>query len=417
MAASTIASRMRPGTYVSSIALLVAAACGANLVSSSGPIVVDSDTTDVLVGAQGTRGALGILDRVRSPGGLRAAQKPPSPDPVHAEPVEPEPLNIYAGTVGPGMSPAVAGVPSRAYVPNSEAGTVSVIDTSTLEVIDKFDVGRVPHHVTPDWDMGLLYVNNTEGDTLSVIDPRTAKPVATIAIIDPYNLYFTPDGSKAIVVAERYQRLDFFDRRTWKPLGSVDIPWPGVDHGDFTADGRYFLASTEFSGQVVKVDTETFQLVGRAEVGGLPIDVKVSPDGAVAYVTNQGRSGVSIVDPVSMTEIGFLPTGRGAHGLAVSRDTRSLYVSNRLDGSMSVIDLATRSVVATWKVGGSPDMIQVSADGTQVWVSNRFQGSVTVVDANSGRPIKTIVTGRGAHGLSLFPQPGRYSIGHNGVYR
>jgi len=331
--------------------------------------------------------------------------------------VPPPPRNIYGGALGPDLAPEVADIPVRVYVPNSGAGTVSVIDPTTFSVIDRFAVGKVPHHVTPSWDLSRLFVNNTEGNTLTVIEPRSGKPVETIPITDPYNLYFTPDGTKAIVVAERYQRLDFYDPSSWQPLGSVSIPWPGVDHGDFTADGRYFLASTEFSGQVVKVDTVTMELAGRLTVGGLPIDVKVSPDGAVVYVTNQGRHGVSIVDPVSMTEIGFVRTGRGAHGLNVSRDAASMYVSNRLEGSITVIDLATREVRATWPVGGSPDMLQVSADGSQLWASNRYHGSVSVIDTGGGAVLRTIATGAGAHGLTLFPQPGTQSIGHNGVYR
>ncbi|MDQ4067871.1 MAG: hypothetical protein M3203_00055 [Actinomycetota bacterium] len=327
------------------------------------------------------------------------------------------PVNIYAHTMAPQLSPAVADVPLRVYVPNSDAASVSVIDPATFRVIDRFNVGVRPHHVTPSWDLTKLYVNNTEGNTLTVIDPRTGRPQGDIPITDPYNLYFTPDGSKAIVVAERYMRLDFYNPNDWTFLKSVSIPWPGVDHGDFTADGRYFLASTEFSGQVVKVDTETMTLVGRAEVGSLPIDVKISPDGKVLYVANQGRHGVSLVDPETMTEIGFLRTGLGAHGLNVSRDAATLFVSNRMDGTISVIDFATRSVRTTWSVGGSPDMIQVSADGSQLWVSNRFHGSVSVIDTTKGRVLATIPTGAGAHGVSLFPQPGRYNVGHNGVFR
>ena len=339
----------------------------------------------------------------------------PAGDAQEAAP--PRPVNIYAHTMTPQLSPAVADVPLRVYVPNSDAASVSVIDPATMRVVDRFNVGVRPHHVTPSWDLTKLYVNNTEGNTLTVIDPRTGRPEANIPITDPYNLYFTPDGTKAIVVAERYMRLDFYNPSDWTFLKSVSIPWPGVDHGDFTADGRYFLASTEFSGQVVKVDTETMTLVGRAEVGSLPIDVKMSPDGKVLYVANQGRHGVSLVDPEAMQEIGFLRTGLGAHGLNVSRDAATLFVSNRMEGTISVIDFATRSVRETWRVGGSPDMIQVSADGSQLWVSNRFHGSVSVVDTTNGRVIATIPTGAGAHGVSLFPQPGRYNVGHNGVYR
>lgn len=340
---------------------------------------------------------------------------PTTEDPPAAVPAGP--VNIYAYTMAPELSPAVAGVPLRVYVPNSDAASVSVIDPKTLRVVDRFKVGTRPHHVTPSWDLTKLYVNNTEGNTLTEIDPMTGRPTRDIPITDPYNLYFTPDGTKAIVVAERYMRLDFYNPDDWSFIKSVGIPWPGVDHADFSADGRYFFASTEFSGQVVKVDTQEMALVGRGTVGSLPIDVKMSPDGTVLYVANQGRHGVSLVDPETMAEIGFLRTGTGAHGLNVSRDAATLFVSNRMEGTISVIDFATRSVRQTWRVGGSPDMIQVSADGARLWVSNRFHGSVSVIDTTDGRVIATIPTGAGAHGVSLFPQPGRYSVGHNGVYR
>jgi YVTN family beta-propeller protein len=348
---------------------------------------------------------------------LAEASSAPRPATAQAA-VAPPPVNVYSHiTSAAQFSPAVAGVPLRAYVPNSDAGTVSVIDPSTMKVIDKFDVGTRPHHVTPSWDLTKLYVNNTESNSLTVIDPRTGKPTGTIPITDPYNLYFTPDGTKAIVVAERFQRLDFYDANSWAFLKSVSIPWPGVDHADFSADGRYLFASTEFSGEVVKVDTQTMTYVSKADVGGLPIDVKLSPDGTVLYVANQGRNGVSIVDVDSMTEVGFIKTGVGAHGLNISRDTATLYVSNRMEGTVSIIDFGTRTLRDTWKVGGSPDMIQTSTDGTQLWVSNRFQGSVSVIDTSTGKVTNTIPTGAGAHGVSLFPQPGRYNVGHNGVYR
>ncbi len=326
-------------------------------------------------------------------------------------------MNLYAETKGPELSPAVAGIPARVYVPNSKSDTIDVIDPTTYQIIDHFAVGREPHHVTPSRDLTKLYVLDTQGDALTVIDARTGKVTGTISVPDPYNLYFTPDGSTAIVVAERYKRLDFRDPDTWALRGSVRIPHSGVDHLDFSADGRYLLASCEYSGWVVKVDIPTMRVTGKVRVGGLPVDVKVAPDGAVFYVANQGRHGVSVIDPVAMKEIDFLQTGRGTHGLVVSRDTRSLYATNRLGGSISVIDFATRKIVETWKIGGSPDMGGITSDGSQFWVSGRYNREVYIVDTRTGRLQHTIRVGAGPHGLALFPQPGRYSLGHNGVYR
>ena len=62
----------------------------------------------------------------------------------------------------------------------------------------------------------------------------------------------TTDGTKAISVVERLQRVEFRDPRDWHLLGSVGIPWPGADHLDFSADGSYLMISTEWSGIVAR---------------------------------------------------------------------------------------------------------------------------------------------------------------------
>ncbi len=332
------------------------------------------------------------------------------------------PANVYAATTAGQLSPAVEGVPTRAYVPNSLANTLDVIDTSTYKVIGHYAVGGGPQHVTPSWDLKTLYVDNTAGDSLTPIDPMTGKPGDPFPIRDPYNLYFTPDGSTAIVVAERYRQLDFRDAKTWKLIKSVTIDHSGPDHLDFSADGSYFLISCEFSGWVVKVDVKTMAVVGELQVGGSPIDTRLSPDGKSFYVANQdrpgGRDGVHVINGDTMQTTSFIETGKGTHGLYFSRDAKSLYATNRKGGTVSVIDVATNTVTGTWDIpGGSPDMGGVSADGTQFWITGRNNAEVYVIDTRSGELLHRIPVGKGAHGLALFPQPGRFSLGHTGNYR
>ncbi len=329
------------------------------------------------------------------------------------------PLNLYAETAVGKFAPQVAGITPRVYVPNSDEHTVSVIDPATMTVIAKYDTGAMPHHITPSWDLSTLYVLDTAGNSLTPIDPRTATLGAPIPVEDPYNLYFTPDGKLALVIAERYQRIDVRDPRTWQLLWSVSVPHPGVNHGDFSPDGRWFYASCEFSGWVVKVDLLEKKLAIEVLAGRQPIDVKLAPDASAVFVADQGRNGVMVLDPGNLAELGFIPTGRGTHGLYPSRDGTKLYATNRGAGTVSVIDFATRTVVATWVIpgGGSPDMGSVSPDGTQFWVSGRYHGEVYVIDTTTGALIKRIRTGAGPHGLTYFPQPGRYSLGHTGNYR
>lgn len=381
-------ARSRRAVVLAVLSLLVLTRCGEVRRPDDGPAFVEAPVP-------------------AAEGGLKGAAV------LDVPPVTTPPSDVYAATRS-GLVPSVAGIAPRVYVPNEKSGSVSVIDPATFTVVGRIKVGAYPQHITPGWDLTKLYVNDT---ALTEIDARTGTVTRTIPVPLPYNLYFTLDGTKAIVVAEELHRLDFYDRQSWHLIKSLTIPWSGIDHLDMSADGSYLLATTEFSGRVVKVDTEAMTILGSLEVGGLPVDVKLAPDGTVFYVTNQGRGGVSIVDPVAMREVAFLQTGRGAHGLAISRDTTSVYVSNRLAGTISVIDVASRRVTANWVVGGSPDMLTVSADGRQLWTGNRYGSSVIVIDTTTGQVIRTIPVESGPHGLTFFPQPGRLSLGHNGVYR
>jgi YVTN family beta-propeller protein len=307
------------------------------------------------------------------------------------------------------------------YVPNSQSNTVSVIDPVTYRVIDSFAVGALPQHVTPSWDLKTLYVDNDEGNSLTPINPETGQPEgAAIPVPDPYNLYFTPDGRSAIVVAERLHRLDFRDPHSFALQRSLPVPCRGVDHMDFTADGRFAVASCEFSGQVIRVDLRRRRVAGtiRLRAGAMPQDVKLSPDGRIFYVADMMAGGLWEVSATRFRIVGFVRTGAGAHGLYPSRDARFLYVSNRIAGTVSVISFATRRVVATWRIPhGTPDMGGVSANGHVLWLSGRYSREVYAIDTANGHLLARIPVGAGPHGLSVWPQPGRHSLGHTGILR
>jgi YVTN family beta-propeller protein len=354
--------------------------------------------------------------------GLHAAGVPSVPaSPLPGMPPVLDPNDIYSADHPNQLSPVVRNYPPRIYVPNTESNTVSVIDPATYKVIATYHVGRLPQHVTPSFDMKTLWVLNDKGNSLTLIDPATGNMGKTIHIVDPYNMYYTPDGKYAIVVAEQRERLIFHDAATMKPTHELWVPCKGVDHMDFSANGRYLIGSCEFSGAVIKVDVEKQKLVGRLPLTdhGMPQDVKLSPDGRVFYVADMHSDGVFMIDGDKLTKIGFIPTGKGAHGLYVSRDSKVLYVSNRGEGTISLIDFATRKVVKKWQLpgGGSPDMGGVSADGKVLWLSGRYNSEVYAIDTSDGKLLARIPVGHGPHGLCVYPQPGRYSLGHTGIFR
>jgi DNA-binding beta-propeller fold protein YncE len=330
--------------------------------------------------------------------------------------------NVYAAGRPNLLAPQVRHDPARVYVPNSDSDTVDVISQRTGRVIDHFATGGLPQHVTPSWDLRTLWVTNDQGNSLTPINPRTGRHGKPVPVRDPYNLYFTADGRRAIVVAEANRALDFREPHTMRLKHTLDLPdCKGVDHMDFTADGRFALASCEFAGRTIVVDLRREKVVKTIDLkpGAMPQDVKLSPDGKTFYVADMASDGVWLVDPARWRKIRFQPTGKGAHGLYPSRDARRLFVTNRGEGTITVLSFKTRRPLRKWRIpgGGSPDMGGVSADGRVLWLSGRYNAEVYALSTRTGRLLHRVKVGSGPHGLCVWPQPGRYSIGHTGILR
>ena len=366
--------------------------------------------------------------------------------------------NLYS-EIGPShLSPAVRGDLVRVYVPNLRSNDVSVIDPATMKVVDRFKVGASPQHVIPAWDLRTLWVaNNAErqnSGSLTPIDPVTGKPGREVPVDDPYNMYFTPDGKSAIVVAEARHRLDFRDPHTMAMQYAIEVPQcGGINHAEFSIDGRYALFTCEFDGSLAKIDMVQHKVLGYLKLAmpstrlregvdpgapgadeictskkGMPQDVRAAPDGKRFYIADMEADGVHVVDGDNLKQIGFIPAGLGTHGLYPSRDGKFLYIANRGThrihgkrhgpGSVAVLEFATGKIVARWTVpgGGSPDMGNVSADGKWLWLSGRFDDVVYRFDTHDGAVAQVKVGGE-PHGLTVWPQPGRYSLGHTGNLR
>ncbi len=354
------------------------------------------------------------------PGGSRAnASRSEVGRPARAA----RPINVYRNDGANDLSPVVRGDPALVYVPNSMSNTVDVISQRTFKIVEQFPTGELPQHVTPAYNLKTLYVDNDLGNSLTPLDPRTGKPGTPIPVEDPYNLYFTPNGQYAIVVEERLQTLAFRNPTSMALEHTLHDPkCRGIDHMDFSTDGRYAFASCEFAGEMIKIDLSTLKVISTLALANgysSPQDVKLSPDGRVLYTADQAGGGIWEINPNAFKVIGFLHTGAGAHGLYPSRNAKFLYVSNRAAGSVSVVSFTTRRVVATWVIPppASPDMGGVSADGSTLWLSGRYNAEVYAINTGTGKLRARISVGLGPHGLCVWPQPGRYSLGHTGIMR
>jgi DNA-binding beta-propeller fold protein YncE len=333
------------------------------------------------------------------------------------------------------------------YVPEQLSGRVQVIDPHTFKIIATYDVAASPEHVVPSYDERTLWVNSDAGYRLTPINPDTGKPGRAIKVAFPYNLYFTPGGKHALVMAEALNRIDIRNPQTMALQRSLHVPCNGVNHADFTADLTTFVASCEFSGKLLVVNadaTHVEKLINlnairtpggtdprmAKSMGGpaasldngassMPQDVRLTPDGKHFLIADMLRNGVWIFNARTFGFDRFVRTGKGAHGIYPSRDGKEIYVSNRDEGSISVLNAITLKPVAKWRIpgGGSPDMGGLSADGTQLWLSGRYNSVVYVFDTRTGKLLHKIPVDAGPHGLLVWPQPGRFSLGHTGNMR
>jgi YVTN family beta-propeller protein len=355
-------------------------------------------------------------------------------------------FNVYAGAVSGMLSSTAKRAKHLVYVPNSTADTVQVIDPETFKVIGTYPTGREPQHVVPSWDMKTLWVNDDIGNDMVPISPVTGKPGRRIRVEDPYNLYFTPDGARALVMAERLRRIDVLNARTMVLERSLPVPCHGVNHADYSADLSYFLASCEFSGKLLVIDREATRIIKvidlnatktpgahsahdamrmggprsslRPGASAMPQDVRLTPDGTRFLVADMLRNGIWVIRATNPSIERFIPTGKGAHGIYPDREGKRIFVTNRDQGSISVLDALSLTKIATWKIpGGSPDMGGVTEDGAQLWLSGRYHDEVYVIDTTSGALIKRIAVNGGPHGLLVWPQPGSFSLGHTGNVR
>lgn len=207
---------------------------------------------------------------------------------------------------------------TRAFVSDSGANVVHVVDLSGKRSVGQVKTDKYPHGIRLSPDGKTLYVANMRGGTVSVIDVGTLKETARIPVGKaPVQVGFSPDGTQAFVSLSAENSLGIID----------------------TSKGR---------------------LVKKVPVGSTPIQMHATPDGKRVYVANQGTASkpadtVSVVDPEAGKVVATIKTGKGAHGVAISEDGDYVFVTNIEAGTLSVIETGSNKVVATHVVGAGPN--------------------------------------------------------------
>jgi YVTN family beta-propeller protein len=237
---------------------------------------------------------------------------------------------------------------------------VSVIDTSTDNVVASIDVGQTPHGlaITPNGKYVLVAVFGTS--EVAFIDTTNNQVVGQVPVAQPHNIAISPDGKQAYVAAQKPGATALVDLDVAKFDQASVIPVPKTPRAlNFSPDGRQLLFTEAGVDAVQVLDPASGRIVAQVPVGASPHHPLFTPKGDAALVVDQGPGELSIIDPLTHTLSGTVPVGKLPHWIATSADGRRAYVTNENSNDLSVVDLSKRQVVATISVGNAPRKIVI----------------------------------------------------------
>lgn len=154
--------------------------------------------------------------------------------------------------------------------------------------------------------------------------------------------------------------------------------------------------------------------VARVPVGSGPHEVAVSPDGALAVVSNYGQrepgDSLSVIDVAAARVLRTiaLRDSRGArlqrpHGV-LFLDSQRVLVTVEAQRMIAIVDVPEGRVIESFSTDQSVShMVAAGGDGRWAYVANIGSGSVTRVDLLGQGPPLHVATGKGAEGIALSP--------------
>ena len=285
---------------------------------------------------------------------------------------------------------------SLAFVINSGGASISLIDMATHKEIRRIPALREPHHwaLTPDGKS--LLVGDTVGNELIFLDPATGAVQRTMPCVDPYQLWFSPDGHHFVVNGLARNQIDVYDGATLKLLKRFPARTM-PSHLAYSPDSTRVFVSLQGTNRLMAIDLKTLKVLWDKPVGSTPAGV-LWLHGKV-LVADMGTDYLAEVDPSDGHVLRHIITGRGAHNLFLSPDGKTLWVNNRVAGTTESLHADSLIPIRTYRIPGGPDDMAFAPDG-KLWITRRWAEKVAVLDPVTG-DYATIDVGRSPHGIFL----------------
>ncbi len=304
-------------------------------------------------------------------------------------------LALLAGVVA---APVAANASGVAFIVDSGAAAISVVDMATLQEVRRIPALREPHHLVLSPDGKSLLVGDTAANEMLFLDPTTGAIQKRMTVADPYHLAFSPDAKLLTVAGLARNQIDVYDAATMKLLKRFPAK-STPSHIAYAPDSATVFVSLQDSDRLVAIDLRKMEVRWNEPVGKTPAGV-LWLNGRV-LVADMGTDYVAQVDPANGHVVARITTGKGAHNLFLSPDRKILWVNNRAGGTTAALDSTTLKIIRTYTIPGGPDDIEFAPDG-KLWITRRWAEKVAVLDPATG-DYRTVSVGRSPHGLWLNP--------------
>lgn len=291
------------------------------------------------------------------------------------------------GVVGVGLTTADGdGDPVTVTFTQPAAGTGTVVRNAdgTFTYTPYASARTAAYSTGPKKDAFTVTLTDGYGGRTTVPVEVTVGPSVVDVGSNPYDIDFTPDGTKAWITNHDADKVTVVDLTTNVVTAVVQLP-PGARPGDIelSKDGRTAYVANLGGNSVSAIDTTTFG-VTTFPAGSSPGNLAVSNDGGVVYVANAADATVTVMDAATGRTLGTIPVGPRPSGIDLSSDGRYLYVTDESDRVLRTIDTTSNSVVETraYSLGGD---VRVSPDGRYLYTSDRQFGYLQIEDTRTGR--------------------------------
>ena len=311
------------------------------------------------------------------------------------------------------VAAAVPAAASSLYITNTKGDSVSIIDTTTLEVTGTIKLGAgKPNRIVFHPDGKTAWVVYDKSHDLGIIDAEAKKLLKRVKIGgNPYNLNFSPDGRYLYVLDwssdTSNDEVIVYDLKAEKIEWRVEVStWPA--HSVFSRDARLFYVSGETAGDVTVVDTTTRSIVGRlVHGGGDAMGLALTADGKTLYAGAGENKAVLKIDTATTRQVASIAVPGVVHETTLTLDGKHLYVTLRKANKIVIVSTADDKIVKVLESKGYPDLVTMEPTSRHALVTNRHDNAVSVIDVATLKEIRRIKVGIYPHGMALRPEDGR----------